>query len=474
MNSPMDMLKLQMNVRENASEVNDFLRDLDSWETDIKKKDKVYNQMKPQNQEKVLQPIRRGVAAQKKETKKLQEKEPTKKAKRLRSGDYRSWDKLDVDAMLEDIDNEEKEEEKEIEVESEKKKLEFSIKAKEEGNKYFKAGKYEDAVNSYTKSMEYDPTNAVFPANRAMAYLKLQKFIETEADCTLSLSLDPAYTKAYLRRGSARVAMGKVGSAVKDFNDALKLEPNNNQALKELESIKREGNKDLKQEDTKPEDKKRIPKKGVVLPVIKALNRRSKKPLRRIHVTEIPAANTAVQPSKIKVENTTSKFEQGASKTESNTTTTKLTPSEKNNSARIPEENCTQTIKATSPTPIPAAPSTCFQFHAALRTLQHNTKAIYTYLQQIPTSTLNKLLKDQLEPSVLMTIIRCFSDCFSNNEDFAIEFLTAMSSAKRFDMIIMFLSKSDKNEVKSLFELMEKSYAKEHEKIASLSKKYCS
>ena len=40
-------------------------------------------------------------------------------------------------------------------------------------------------------------------------------YVESEADCTLSLSLDPAYVKAYLRRGAARNALGKVESAVR-------------------------------------------------------------------------------------------------------------------------------------------------------------------------------------------------------------------------------------------------------------------
>jgi len=39
----------------------------------------------------------------------------------------------------------------------------------------FKKGNYKRAIQYYTKSMELDPTNPVFPLNRAMAYLKLEK-----------------------------------------------------------------------------------------------------------------------------------------------------------------------------------------------------------------------------------------------------------------------------------------------------------
>ena len=45
--------------------------------------------------------------------------------------------------------------------------------------------------------------------------LTLNRYVETEVDCTLALSLDPTYTKAYLRRGTARLALNKIESAVK-------------------------------------------------------------------------------------------------------------------------------------------------------------------------------------------------------------------------------------------------------------------
>eukprot|EP00039_Didymoeca_costata_P013430 m.203940 g.203940 ORF g.203940 m.203940 type:complete len:117 (+) comp15768_c1_seq1:73-423(+) len=44
------------------------------------------------------------------------------------------------------------------------------------GNYQFKQGKYMAAIACYTRGMEYDPYNAVFPANRAMAHLKMKKW----------------------------------------------------------------------------------------------------------------------------------------------------------------------------------------------------------------------------------------------------------------------------------------------------------
>lgn len=45
-----------------------------------------------------------------------------------------------------------------------------------QGNAYFKEGKYEAAVTCYSEGMEADSMNILLPANRAMAYLKLQRW----------------------------------------------------------------------------------------------------------------------------------------------------------------------------------------------------------------------------------------------------------------------------------------------------------
>lgn len=46
-----------------------------------------------------------------------------------------------------------------------------------QGNAYFKEGKYEAAVECYSAGMEADGTNALLPANRAMALLKLERSV---------------------------------------------------------------------------------------------------------------------------------------------------------------------------------------------------------------------------------------------------------------------------------------------------------
>ena len=51
------------------------------------------------------------------------------------------------------------------------------------------------------------------------------------------MELDPSYTKALMRRGTARIKLKKYHSAKEDFQNVLKEEPENKQALGEIKNI---------------------------------------------------------------------------------------------------------------------------------------------------------------------------------------------------------------------------------------------
>lgn len=48
--------------------------------------------------------------------------------------------------------------------------------AKEQGNEAFKAHDFDAARASYSRAMELDPAEFVYPLNRSMANLKLQRY----------------------------------------------------------------------------------------------------------------------------------------------------------------------------------------------------------------------------------------------------------------------------------------------------------
>ncbi|EDO34900.1 predicted protein, partial [Nematostella vectensis] len=226
-------LNLQMQVRRNTEELGDFLKDLDRWEDDIKSKDEDLKISKTSGSTR-LPPVRN--QAKKKKVKKNKDVSKDQKMKsRISSYDYRSWDKLNVESLG-------------CEISSDSLPLVIDTKLSNSlhlvidtklsnslhlGNDFFKIGRYKEAINCYTTAMQLDPNNAIFPANRAMALLKVERHGAAELDCDLALSLDYSYTKAYLRRGKARSHLNKLHESLSDFKEALRLEPGNKQAQQE-------------------------------------------------------------------------------------------------------------------------------------------------------------------------------------------------------------------------------------------------
>lgn len=110
---------------------------------------------------------------------------------------------------------------------------------KAKGNEALKKGKYQDAIEYYGVAIGKNPKNPVYVANRAMAHLKLGNYELCEDDCTTAIKLDRKYTKAYLRRATARSVGGNYLEALMDFEEALRLEPNNSDAKREVNRMKK-------------------------------------------------------------------------------------------------------------------------------------------------------------------------------------------------------------------------------------------
>ena len=110
---------------------------------------------------------------------------------------------------------------------------------KVKGNEALKEGKYQDAVEYYTVAIGKNPSNPVYVANRAMAHLKLGNYELAEDDCTAAIKRDNKYVKAYLRRATARSVGGNYLEALMDYEEALRLEPKNSDAKREVTRMKR-------------------------------------------------------------------------------------------------------------------------------------------------------------------------------------------------------------------------------------------
>ncbi|XP_060100944.1 RNA polymerase II-associated protein 3 isoform X1 [Heteronotia binoei] len=244
MTSPSKAIELQLQVRQNAEELQDFVKDLESWEKDIKEKD---SDLRRQSGTLVkdLPPIRNEAYKKKKKSKiKTVSKKTTEENKKnkIKSYDYEAWGKLDVDKILEELDKEDSthdsvslesdSEEDGIHIDKEK-----ALAEKEKGNNYFKQGNYDAAIECYTKGMNADPYNPVLPTNRASAFFRMKKYSVAESDCNLALAIDKNYTKAYARRGAARLVLQNYMGAKEDYEKVLELDPDNFEAKNELRKI---------------------------------------------------------------------------------------------------------------------------------------------------------------------------------------------------------------------------------------------
>ncbi|KAK3087864.1 hypothetical protein FSP39_011661 [Pinctada imbricata] len=102
---------------------------------------------------------------------------------------------------------------------------------KEEGNQYFKAGNWEDAVSCYTQALKMadvkEAEKAVILKNRAACHLKTGNYNLAVKDTSTSLDLIPNDPKALYRRCQAYEQLGKPEEAYKDAAALLKVDPKN-------------------------------------------------------------------------------------------------------------------------------------------------------------------------------------------------------------------------------------------------------
>lgn len=77
------------------------------------------------------------------------------------------------------------------------------------GNDALKANNVEEAIECYTKSVNYNPNNPFVYCNRALAYKMKEKFQLMFDDSQAAIELDDQFFKGYLRNGEACMELGK-------------------------------------------------------------------------------------------------------------------------------------------------------------------------------------------------------------------------------------------------------------------------
>ncbi|KAM7534876.1 hypothetical protein Aperf_G00000104839 [Anoplocephala perfoliata] len=138
-----------------------------------------------------------------------------------------------------------------------------AIALKNRGNRYFKVGRYDKAVECYTEALEQCPLESVedratFYQNRAAARENLGEIENAIVDCNSSLELCPTYIKALNRRARLYEKLGNLEDSLHDITACCLLGHfQNNDNVEAMDRVLKEIAKKLEKEE--PLTARRLP-----------------------------------------------------------------------------------------------------------------------------------------------------------------------------------------------------------------------
>jgi putative GTP pyrophosphokinase len=114
-------------------------------------------------------------------------------------------------------------------------KIDDSIRSlihKHRGMAYFAQSKYQEAIDDFSSSLEWDKKSYKAAYYRGVVHAVQQRYPEAAEDFTLSLAINPYQSFCLFRRGQAYYHIGDYPQALADCDSSLALEPGNEGAAK--------------------------------------------------------------------------------------------------------------------------------------------------------------------------------------------------------------------------------------------------
>ncbi|KAH9947725.1 protein prenylyltransferase [Amylocystis lapponica] len=111
--------------------------------------------------------------------------------------------------------------------------IKLAEKVKEQGNTAFKAQRFQDAIELYTKAIDLRPTEPTYLTNRAAAYMALKRFRPALSDCQQAASLqsDAPSPKTLIRLARCQLSTGHTAPALSTLRTVVSLDEKNAAAL---------------------------------------------------------------------------------------------------------------------------------------------------------------------------------------------------------------------------------------------------
>ena len=121
---------------------------------------------------------------------------------------------------------------------------EKALAAKQAGNELFKAKDFRGAIERYTEAIKRDPSNPAYWCNRCAAHQKTLNMGDAVKDANEAIKLDPTYVKAYSRRATCEYFSKEYHKALATYQKILDIDESNEEAQKGLQRVARviEGN----------------------------------------------------------------------------------------------------------------------------------------------------------------------------------------------------------------------------------------
>lgn len=98
------------------------------------------------------------------------------------------------------------------------------------GLSYYRKGKYDEAISDFGRVISNRPEQADVLNSRGLALLRKGDYERAISDFTKVVSLNPRLIEAYYNRGIAYRGIGKYDQAIEDYNKVLSLKPSDTNA----------------------------------------------------------------------------------------------------------------------------------------------------------------------------------------------------------------------------------------------------
>merc|ERR1712112_180365 len=94
---------------------------------------------------------------------------------------------------------------------------------KDQGNKYFNANKFDSAIESYSKAIALNPNVPTYYTNRALCYMRSNKWAQAVQDSKAALERDSSLVKGHFYLGTSLLELDKLDESIKHLQTAFEL-----------------------------------------------------------------------------------------------------------------------------------------------------------------------------------------------------------------------------------------------------------